>query len=199
MRRTVLLLTVVAATLILASGVALAVTKIGTDGPDTLRGTDRDDNLWGKGGDDAIFDMAGRDNLLGGSGDDGVLGGNEVRPEGADKNLDGGPGNDGIVPGVSSDNASGEEGGDFFSEPSFRESSEDIYFGGDDNDVFVANNRPASEDKVTCGDGFDWVLADREDFVAPDCERVSFGLSDEEFFDTVPQSFWEGLAPFPEG
>jgi parallel beta-helix repeat protein len=39
MRRLVLLLTAVAATLVVASGVALAVTKIGTDGPDTLHGT----------------------------------------------------------------------------------------------------------------------------------------------------------------
>ena len=39
MRRTVLLLATMALTLVVASGVALAVTKIGTDGPDTLRGT----------------------------------------------------------------------------------------------------------------------------------------------------------------
>jgi hypothetical protein len=39
MRRLVLLLTAVAATLVMASGVALAVTKIGTNGPDTLKAT----------------------------------------------------------------------------------------------------------------------------------------------------------------
>jgi hypothetical protein len=33
MRRVILLLTVMAATLVLASGVALALTKIGTNGP----------------------------------------------------------------------------------------------------------------------------------------------------------------------
>ena len=38
MRRVILLLAVMAATLVVASGVALAVTKIGTNGPDTLRG-----------------------------------------------------------------------------------------------------------------------------------------------------------------
>src|SRR3712207_5086476 len=37
--------------------------------------------------------------------------------------------------------------------------------------------------------------ADGKDEVAPDCERASFGLSTEEFFVTVPQSFFEGLAP----
>ena len=38
MRRVILLLTLMAATLVVASGVALAVNKIGTNGPDTLRG-----------------------------------------------------------------------------------------------------------------------------------------------------------------
>ena len=41
MRRTMLLLATMTLTLLVASGVALAVTKIGTDGPDTLRGTNR--------------------------------------------------------------------------------------------------------------------------------------------------------------
>ena len=39
MRRTILLMAPMALTLLVASGVALAVTKIGTNGPDTLRGT----------------------------------------------------------------------------------------------------------------------------------------------------------------
>ena len=49
MRRTILLLATMALTLLVASGVALAVTKVGTkvgtNGPDTLRGTNRADNL----------------------------------------------------------------------------------------------------------------------------------------------------------
>ena len=39
MRRTIPLLTTMALTLLVASGVALALTKIGTDGPDYFRGT----------------------------------------------------------------------------------------------------------------------------------------------------------------
>ena len=39
MRRAVLMLALMAATLVVASGVALAVNKVGTNGPDTLRGT----------------------------------------------------------------------------------------------------------------------------------------------------------------
>jgi Ca2+-binding RTX toxin-like protein len=55
MRRLVLLLMGIAMVLVLASGVALAVNKIGTNGPDTLRGTNGADNLLGKGGNDAFF------------------------------------------------------------------------------------------------------------------------------------------------
>ena len=47
MRRLVLLLTAMALTLVPASGVALAVNKVGTNGPDTLRGTNGADNLKG--------------------------------------------------------------------------------------------------------------------------------------------------------
>ena len=45
MRRIMLLAAATALTMLVASGVALAVTRIGTDGPDTLRGTKGDDNL----------------------------------------------------------------------------------------------------------------------------------------------------------
>jgi hypothetical protein len=55
MRRVALVLAAMALALLLASGVALAVTKIGTDGPDTLRGTNRADNLVGRGGGDIIY------------------------------------------------------------------------------------------------------------------------------------------------
>jgi hypothetical protein len=47
MRRVALVLAAIALAPLLASGVALAVNKIGTDGPDTLRGTNGDDNLIG--------------------------------------------------------------------------------------------------------------------------------------------------------
>src|SRR5215210_8135229 len=80
MRRTMLLLATMALTLLVASGVALAVTKIGTNGPDTLKGTNGDDNLIGKGGNDILFALAGNDNLLGGPGKDIVVGGTERRP-----------------------------------------------------------------------------------------------------------------------
>jgi hypothetical protein len=45
MRRLILAFAVMAVTLVVAGGVALAVNKIGSNGPDTLRGTNGDDNL----------------------------------------------------------------------------------------------------------------------------------------------------------
>src|ERR671915_2413233 len=90
MRRTIVLLATMALTLLVASGVALAVTKIGGPGPDTLRGTNGADNLVGNGGNDVLYALAGMDNLLGGEGKDWVLGGNERVPKGGDKNLVGG-------------------------------------------------------------------------------------------------------------
>lgn len=76
MRRTIVLLATMTLTLLVASELALAVTKIGGLGPDTLRGTNEDDKLLGNGGDDALFGLGGRDDLLGGQGKDWVLGGN---------------------------------------------------------------------------------------------------------------------------
>ena len=76
--------------------------------------------------------------------------------------------------------------------------SQDILSGGAGKDVIVAANSPAFGDIVTCGSGFDRVLADRKDVVAPDCERVVIGLASfEEFFNSIPQSFFEGVPQFP--
>jgi Ca2+-binding RTX toxin-like protein len=66
MRRIILLVTTMALTVLVASGVAPAVDKIGTNGPDTLRGTNGADNLLGNGGNDVLYALGGRDNLLGG-------------------------------------------------------------------------------------------------------------------------------------
>jgi hypothetical protein len=65
-------------------------------------------------------------------------------------------------------------------------------------------NKPAKKDFLACGSGFDRVLADTKDVVAPDCERVAVGLAaavelnqqleESGFFDNI----FGGLAPFPE-
>jgi Ca2+-binding RTX toxin-like protein len=197
MRRTILLLATMALTLLVASGVALAVTKIGTDGPDTLRGTNKADNLLGEGGNDRIFGLRGNDNLLGGSGKDVVVGGNEdIRPLGGAKNVVGGSGNDWVLGGLGSDNLPGGRGNDFLGNGSFvfHESAQDKFLGGAGNDVLEVINAPAAKDIVTCGSGFDRAFADRKDVVANDCEKVVVGLSNfDAFYGSVPQSFFEGL------
>ena len=194
MRRVALALAAMTLALLLASGVAWAVNKIGTDGPDTLRGTNKADNLLGKGGNDKLFGLAGRDNLLGGSGKDMVFGGNERRLSGGDKNLVGGSGNDEILGGLDVDNILGEEGNDLVADGPDGDFATDTLSAGDGNDVVEVFTDPASKDLVSCGDGFDRVFANRKDVVAPDCERVADRDSEfEELFESIPQSFWEGL------
>ena len=223
MRRVILLLTMMAATLVVASGVALAVNKIGTNGPDTLKGTNAADKLLGKGANDVLFSLAGRDNLLGEEGKDWVLGGNDQRPLGGDKTLVGGPGNDGVLGGKDSDNLLGSsgndfanggpgadtilggEGNDYLIDGERRGGASDTLIGGEGNDVLDLINKPAKRDVVTCGGGFDRVLADTEDVVASDCEKVAVGLAaareldqrieESGFYDRI----FEGLAPFPGG
>jgi Ca2+-binding RTX toxin-like protein len=197
MRRILVLLAAMVVTLVVASGVAWAVNKIGTDGPDTLRGTNGADNLSGRGGNDILWASGGRDNLLGGRGKDLVLGGNERHFfSRGDKNLVGGRGNDTVIGGRGSDNIVGEKGNDLVIDGPDREFATDKLSAGDGNDVVGAVNRPAFEDVLQCGSGFDRVIADREDVLAPDCEKVFFGLgSEDEFIESIPDSFFAGLHP----
>jgi Ca2+-binding RTX toxin-like protein len=204
MRRVGMLLAAMALALLLASGVAWAVNEVGTNGPNTLRGTDRADNLSGRGGNDVLFGLGGSDNLLGGAGKDSVLGGGE-RIGGGDKNLAGGPGNDAVIAGRGSDNASGGRGNDLMIDGNLRESSHDHFSGGAGNDVFFVNHVPPFQDIVSCGRGFDRVLADRKDVVDPDCERVRVVRGsraevirqEAAFFEAIPVSFFRGLGPNP--
>src|SRR5215208_7192822 len=229
MRRTILLLATMALTLLVASGVALAVTKIGTNGPDTLQGTNKADNLLGKGGNDVLYALGGRDTLVGGGGKDWVLGGNKARPLGGAKTLFGGRGPDDMVGGSGNDRLSGdprpdrmrgEEGRDIVDGDSgsdrlfggagpdwlnmgdFGEVAQNTLSGGDGDDALIANNRPARRDIVSCGSGFDRVVADTKDRVASDCERVRRGPTSEQEIDAlfVELGFRkvdEGLAPDP--
>jgi Ca2+-binding RTX toxin-like protein len=193
MTRTLLLLATMTLTLLVASGVALAITKIGGPGPNTLRGTNGDENLLGKGGNDILFALRSQDTLLGGPGKDVVAGGSRVAPLGGDKNLLGGGGNDGVFGGNGSDNVVGEGGNNWLAD---HQRKSDKAVGGSGNDVIdvVADVRPSDKDAVVCGSGFDRVLANRKDVVAPNCEKVSFG-DDEKFYESIPESFWEGLPP----
>ena len=191
MRRTMLLLATMALTLLVASGVALALTRIGTDGPDTLRGTNGDDNLIGKGGNDILLSLAGDDTLLGGPGKDVVNGGNLAEPFGGNKNLVGGEGNDAVQGGLGSDNVLGGEGNDFMVDGEFEPPAvRDTLSAEEGNDVLSVANKPAGKDVVSCGSGIDRVLADRADVVTPDCEKVFIGLgSQDAFLESIPDVF----------
>jgi hemolysin type calcium-binding protein len=194
-RRVVLVLAAMALALLLASGVALAVNKIGTNGPDTLRGTSGADNLSGEGGNDTLLGLAGNDNLLGGQGKDVVIGGRDpFHVSGGNKNLVGGPGNDYVLAGTGSDNVAGNGGNDLLIEDHLREFSTDRLSGGPGDDVIDVIHDPAVKDLIVCGRGFDWVVADRKDVTAPDCEKVAVGFAAAEQLD-IPESFWEGLPP----
>ena len=196
MRRVALVLTAMALALLLASGVALAANKVGTNGPDTLRGTNKADNLLGRGANDILLALAGNDNLLGGPGKDIVYGGDENRLLGGDKNMVGGRGNDVLLGGVGSDNILGEEGNDLVADGPDGDLATDKLSAGEGNDVVEVFTDPPSKDLVSCGSGFDRVFANRKDVVAPDCERVADRVSEfDALFESIPQSFWQGLHP----
>ena len=210
MRRAILLVAMMALTLLVASGVAWAVNKIGTDGPDTLIGTNKADNLLGRGGNDDVFGLRGRDNLVGGPGKDWVIGGSpQDRSMPGDKTQLGGPGNDGVFTGQGADNALGGGGNDLLVDGDILESSHDNFSGGSGTDAIVVWHKPAFEDIVVCGRGFDYVLADPKDVIAPDCERVrilqvqrfsveELDEQEQEFFASPPIVALEaGLTPPP--
>jgi Ca2+-binding RTX toxin-like protein len=201
-RRVVLVLAGMVLALVLASGVALAVNEIGTDGPDTLRGTNRADNLSGEGGNDKLFSLNGRDNLLGGPGKDCLLCVTEGRFFAGDKTLLGGPGNDLVWAGKGSDNVAGGEGNDLLPDDGVSEFSKDRFSGGPGDDVIDVMHHRSARDRVVCGSGFDRVAANSNDVVASDCEKVVVfkGGTRSEFFDvldsfyeSIPQNFYEGL------
>jgi Ca2+-binding RTX toxin-like protein len=209
MRRAALVLATTTLALLLASGVAWAVTKIGTDGPDTLQGTNGDDTLIGKGGNDTLLSLRGRDNLLGGPGKDCLLcvTASLNKNTGGDKILLGGPGRDIVESGKGSDIVVGAEGNDLLRDDYIREFSKDGLSGGPGNDVIDVMHYRSARDLVVCGSGFDRVGADRKDVVAPDCEKVVVfkggTLSEYDavlisfYHDSVPEDWYNGLAPCP--
>ena len=185
MRRTMLLLTVMAICLVMASGVALAVARAGGPGDDTLRGTNGTDALAGNGGDDDLLGLRGTDALSGGKGRDAVLGGNERGPQAGDRALSGGPGRDFVGGGKGSDALSGGEGGDYmFASSPFGEAADDVdaVDAGAGRDAILAKSEPAARDAIQCGRGFDRVLVDGKDLTSG-CERKF--TKDGEFFRSI--------------
>ena len=191
-----------ALTLLVASGVALAVTKVGTNGSDTLSGTNGSDTLLGNGGNDTLFSRAGIDTLLGGPGKDRLVGckkvGTAYHTQGGQKNLLGGPGNDMIIGGRGADTIVGGEGNDLLATgDTLSETADDNVFGGDGTDVINALSAPEAKALIFCGDGRDVIIVNRKDVVAADCEKVFVGEgSIDAWFEAIPEGFFEGLPPF---
>jgi Ca2+-binding RTX toxin-like protein len=153
MRRTMLLFATMALTLLVASGVALAATRTGDNGPNNIVGTNRPDTLLGRGGDDLVNGLGGNDVVSGGAGHDELSGGF------GDDIVRGGPKGDSLHSDVLDGHSSGSG-----------HRGNDLLIGGGGNDTFFAAE--GHRDTIVCGGGRDWVEADHRDIVAADCERV---------------------------
>ena len=149
--------------------------------------------------------------MLGSSGNDLVTG-----DKGSDRAVVGGEGRDLIDGGTGTDRMLGEGGGDEIVDGPIGEGSkDDLLSGGEGDDILIGDHVPAVKDIVSCGGGFDRVVADSKDVVADDCEKVlvvhgskkevlkqedtfykSLPPAQGKFFDTF---FDEQLAPFPNG
>jgi Ca2+-binding RTX toxin-like protein len=69
MRTMMLLLSAMVLTLLVASGVALAASCTGDNGPNNIVGTNRADTLQGRGGHDLVNGLGGNDLVSGGAED----------------------------------------------------------------------------------------------------------------------------------
>ncbi len=161
MRRVILLLTVIAVTLVLASGVALAVVREGGPGSDILIGTKGPDDLLGQGGDDTLVGLAGSD----------FLEGDEFRQRKPGNDvLYGGPGRDDLVGMGRDDVLYGGDGDDNGFVGLWGGEGEDVLFGGDGND-FLDASHDGQRDWLSCGAGKDQYAAEKRDIVSRNCEQ----------------------------
>jgi len=99
-----------------------------------------------------LLGTEGSDNLYGGDGDDEIRG-----LGGSDHFLVGGAGNDTLYGGDGDDGVYGGNG-------------EDVLYGGDGNDV-VADYYDEQRDKLYCGEGKDYYVANKNDYVDSSCEK----------------------------
>jgi hypothetical protein len=118
---------------------------------------------------------------------------------GGHKTMFGGSGNDFVYGGKGSDDIVGGGGKDYLFEGAEPGAAKpDNISAGDGTDaVWVLNWSPRGKDILSCGSGFDRVLADRTDVIAADCERVFFGQRNiDAFFESIPESFYESVPGF---
>jgi Ca2+-binding RTX toxin-like protein len=152
--------------------VAWGATGAGTSAPEVIHGTSSGDVIFGGAGDDRIVAAEGDDTVYG----DGICprGGADVSycstgesPSDGNDDIHGGPGNDTLYGQGGDDQIHGGAGDDYI----VGGSGHDAIWGGDGNDVIDV--RDGEPDIVSCGGGYDRVLADQFDRIAPDCESVS--------------------------
>jgi Ca2+-binding RTX toxin-like protein len=190
-KRAISLVATMVLTLLFASGVALAITDFGGPGDDSLIGTNADDRLYGRAGDDVIFGLGGDDpRLVGGSGDDSVSGGrgddrvlgsgissggSPTYEKGSDT-LSGDAGDDQVIGGLGRDWLIGGGGRDLLLDAlgdQGTDRSVDVLRGGPGNDQLLAWSGEGPMDLLSCGGGFDRVVADKGvDRVPGNCEKV---------------------------
>lgn len=163
------MLVIMATTLVVGSGVALAAT-ISCDGG-VCEGTDLPDNLSSTGAvRDIMYGFGDRDRLNAGGGDD-VLYGNEGNDV-----LRGGHGGDDMYGGPGNDDFYGEAGADYFNGGTGKDrmsggGGTDELLGGEDDDTIAVQD--GVFDKVNCGPGdYDAVVIDRRLDSIRNCENV---------------------------
>lgn len=151
----------------------------GTPGPDVLRGTPKRDVIHAGRGDDRVYALAGDDWLDGGLDDDAVFGG-----RGSDV-IYGGPGDDRLVTGEGHDHVYGQAGDDRIDARNrggrrladgcwrpcdpFPRGAEFVSGGPGDDRILTRDGRLHA---VSCGSGFDVLVADRGDRVVRMNETV---------------------------
>lgn len=95
MKRTAILVVALGLMLVLFAGTALAVVKVGNDGPNRLVGTAQNDTLRGMGGADTLIGKGDSDRLYGGRGRDHINARERGRAE--DDLVDCGKGRDTVL------------------------------------------------------------------------------------------------------
>ena len=141
----------------------------GNLGNDRLRGGTGNDRLIGGFGDDVLSGQSGSDRINGERGRDRISGGSRRDVISAGSSADrvsAGSGSDSINGNSGNDRLSGNSGNDRIKGSSGR----DRISGGSGRDRINAND--GRRDRVNCGSGRDTVIADGEDVVARNCERV---------------------------
>jgi Ca2+-binding RTX toxin-like protein len=148
----------------------------GTDERDKLDGEDGDDQIRGLGAKDGLIGGSGSDVIYGGEGDDSLVGGPYWGEDASSKDvLHGGPGKDYIT-----DHDGGDDvlyGGDGDDTYLIGGKGEDVIYGGDGDDRIdgatvdlFGHTVRKQPDKLYCGEGKDYYIADKLDYVDSSCE-----------------------------